>query len=60
VIGPEIDTDELGQPIVIIHPGDPVVGRWCVVCALPSLVRVPLYVLSPRGVSLWQIIQGMW
>jgi hypothetical protein len=53
-----MDTDELGQPIVIMHPGDPVAGGWCPTRLLPSVVRVPLYVLSPPGVSLWQIIQG--
>ena len=25
---------------------------------LPSLIRVPLYVLSPRGMALWQIIEA--
>src|SRR6266699_5305715 len=40
------------------QPGDPVTGGWCVVCGLPSLIRVPLYVLSPRGVSLWRSVEG--
>ena len=33
-------------------------GGWCVARGLPSLIRVPLYVLSPRGVSLWRIIEA--
>jgi hypothetical protein len=41
-----------------LMPGDPVTGGWWVVCGLPSLIRVPLYVLSPRGVSLWRIIEA--
>jgi hypothetical protein len=57
VIGPEMDTDEHGQPLIQFQPGELVTGGWCQPCALPSLVRVPVYVLSPRGVSLWQIIE---
>jgi len=53
-----MDTDELGNPVVHMQPGDLVTGGWCVVCVLPSLVRLPVYVLSPRGVSLWQIIEA--
>ena len=53
-----MDTDELGNPVVQMQVGDLVTGGWCVVCALSSLVRVPIYVLSPRGISLWEIIEA--
>lgn len=35
-----------------------VAGGWCQPCLLPSLIRVPLFILSPRGVSLWQVIEA--
>jgi hypothetical protein len=58
VIGQQTDTDENGHPIIQFQPGNPVTGGWCVVCGLPPLMRVPLCVLSPRRVSLWQIIEA--
>lgn len=56
-IDPNLDTDENGAVVMRLQPGDMVTGGWCQPCALPSLARVPLYVLSPRGVSLWQVIE---
>ena len=57
MIGPYLDADENGQPCIQIAPGDPVSGGWCEPCMLPSLIRIPIFVLSPRGVSLWQVIE---
>lgn len=58
MIGQEMDTGENGLPVVHFQPGDPAAGGWCVGCALPSLVRFPIYTLSRRGVTLWQIIEA--
>jgi hypothetical protein len=35
-----------------VMAGDPVTGLWCETCALPSVISVPVYLLSNSGVTL--------
>lgn len=52
-----METDGLGNIVVQLTPGEPVTGGWCDPCALPSLVRLPIYQLRPQGVSLIDVVQ---
>jgi hypothetical protein len=40
------------------HVGDPITGGWCETCNLPSLIRIPVWLLRSSGVTLWQIIEA--
>ncbi len=38
--------------------GSPVTGGWCPTCLLPSLIRVPIWQLSARGMDLLRIVEA--
>lgn len=35
--------------VVLIAPGEPETGLWCGSCLLPSVVRVPLIMITENG-----------
>jgi hypothetical protein len=41
----------MADEVVRVQVGSPGVGLWCSRCALPSVLRFPLVVLSDDGVS---------
>jgi hypothetical protein len=41
-----------GREVVYhVEPGEPILGLWCETCLLPSVVSVPVLLLTDSGVS---------
>jgi hypothetical protein len=41
-----------------LEPGSAITGGWCPRCKMPSLLRVPVHMLSPWGVSLLEMVEA--